>query len=767
MVITEVLVIILALVIGIPFGIFALIYLIVPTCKGVAWCFRQVARFIGAEIVDALRLVGSIITGLVFIPLTLVNVLFGRWSSATHFGRALEAEGTAILGCIYRIFVGHPARLLCLSPLTEGLERRVPQAMAMAPGADAPRGRINQFDGYTIIGSLPGGGSGSRLYIAEPTAEKVSALVRAGRGAVDRVVIKSFSLSEGSTLPQIVRENRALSAASRMGLILEHELTDDRFFYVTRYVPGEALGIVTQRLHASGDAAGLSAADLALVTRFARDIAQTLADYHAGGLWHKDVKPDNIIVSGNRAHLVDFGLVTPLRSTVTLTTHGTEYFRDPEMVRLALRGVKVHEVDGARFDIYALGAVLYSMIENSFPAHGGLSQISRRCPEALRWIVRRAMTDYDKRYRSALELLRDLDTVLSAGDPFALKPVDLPSMRSGADSEPFVSAPAPVAFQVDGVSAGAPRPHVPPVSPPPFAARASTAEPRLRVTDWWTGKYRVEPGGGVAAPPPPLGAEVAEQIAHARAHARRAQDMARQRLDKYRADPHSRPNRGVIIAVLSVFALGAAAVAHNWWEDTRARERAQSSESAARPQPDGLPVVVAGATQPTDARATSARTASSRRSTSARQPAPSGPRPPNANILLLSDSLVLSSADQARADRQTARLVEAGFQLRGALAADAGSTANPASPAETETELLASLKSRIAVAPFGSPEAADAIKEWLADHPAFDLVLWIGRDERAQASAWLVPAARADPKVVTAARAALEEPATREARSKP
>jgi serine/threonine protein kinase len=84
---------------------------------------------------------------------------------------------------------------------------------------------------------------------------------------------------------------------------------------------------------------------------------------------------------------------------MTLTTHGTEYFRDPELVRMALKGVKVHEVDGTKFDIFAAGAVLYSMIENSFPAHGVLSQITKRCPEALRWIVRRAMTDYDKRYR--------------------------------------------------------------------------------------------------------------------------------------------------------------------------------------------------------------------------------------------------------------------------------------------------------------------------------------------------------------------------------
>ena len=56
------------------------------------------------------------------------------------------------------------------------------------------------------------------------------------------------------------------------------------------------------------------------------DLVSTLDRYHADGLWHKDVKPDNIIVHGGAAHLVDFGLATSLRSAMTLTTHGTEYF---------------------------------------------------------------------------------------------------------------------------------------------------------------------------------------------------------------------------------------------------------------------------------------------------------------------------------------------------------------------------------------------------------------------------------------------------------
>ena len=58
--------------------------------------------------------------------------------------------------------------------------------------------------------------------------------------------------------------------------------------------------------------------------------------------------------------------------------------------------------------------------------------IGRPCPEALRWIVRRAMTDYDKRYESAAAMLADVERVQSAADPFAVKPAELPSVRGTA-----------------------------------------------------------------------------------------------------------------------------------------------------------------------------------------------------------------------------------------------------------------------------------------------------------------------------------------------
>ncbi|MBK7404676.1 MAG: hypothetical protein IPJ41_08585 [Phycisphaerales bacterium] len=423
---------IIAAVFGLALVAIVLTVVLVPIFRGIGWLVSHVFAFVGGEIRDALRLVGAAITAVIFSLLVVANILIFRWSASAHFGRAFSAEIGAGAASVYRILVGHPARLLGLNTLVEGLERRVPDAVAAAPTADRPSRRTGQFENYRIIGSLPGGGSGGKLYIAEPDDLKLASFARNGQRDVEQVVIKSFSLQDGSSLPQIVRESRALDAAKKLGLVLDHELSPERFFYVMRYVPGESLGLVTQHLHAASPDGGLSNANLGRSLGYIEKLLGTLSRYHRGGLWHKDVKPDNIIIHGDDAHLVDFGLITPLRSAMTLTTHGTEYFRDPEMVRMALKGVKVHEVDGAKFDIYAAGAVLYSVVENQFPAHGGLSQISKRCPDAVRWIIRRSMTEYAKRYPNADAMLADLEFVRRAADPFAIKPAELPSVAGGA-----------------------------------------------------------------------------------------------------------------------------------------------------------------------------------------------------------------------------------------------------------------------------------------------------------------------------------------------
>ncbi len=433
------------------------LWVVVGVGRGVGWGLRgagkavaavvlHLSRFARGELIDGLHTAGALLTAAVISPLALLNLAMGRWTAARHYGTAIEDELVSAARSFYRVVLGNPIRLVGLAVVTEGLERRLPGVIDRAP-REAAHATSASFAGYKIVGTLPGGGSGAKLYVARPMLEKLSEL--SGRGHADpgKVVIKSFALEEGSTLPEIVRETRALEAASRLGLVLEHELSPRRFHYVMPYVPGDDLGRVTSRMHAHATAQGLDRRELALAMGYAADVLRSLHRFHTSGLWHKDIKPTNLIVSDGRVHVVDLGLVTPLQSALTLTTHGTEYYRDPEMVRLALKGVKVHEVDGVKFDLYSAGAVLYSMIENSFPAHGSLSSLTKRCPEGLSWIVRRAMADLSTRYGSAREMLVDLETLIDAKDPFAVLPADLPSVQGSLGQEPFAAgaaAPAPV-----------------------------------------------------------------------------------------------------------------------------------------------------------------------------------------------------------------------------------------------------------------------------------------------------------------------------------
>ncbi len=430
---------------------------------------RRVAGLAGGSVRDGLHFVGGVITGAAVAPLAVANVCIGRWSAAAHYGRALEDEFMSSAICLYRLAIGRPVRFLGLGVLTDGIERRLPELVARAPRSDKPRGGRGTFEGYKVLGTLPAGGSGAKLYLARPDATTLERFIAAGSPDPGKVVIKSFALAEGSTLPQIVRESRALEAARRLGLVLDHDLGTQRFHYVMPYVPGDDLDTVITRVHSRAPSEGLDERRIGQVLGYSADLLATLDRFHAEGLWHKDIKPSNLIVSDERVHLVDLGLVTPLESAMTLTTHGTEYFRDPELVRLALKGVKVHEVDGVKFDVYSAGAVLYAMIENSFPAHGSLSRITKRCPESLQWIIRRAMADMNTRYGSAREMLADLEALRRSKDAFAMRPAQLPSVSGDTDglsslafrgtpSAPDAASARQASFQADDGSAPTPLP---------------------------------------------------------------------------------------------------------------------------------------------------------------------------------------------------------------------------------------------------------------------------------------------------------------------
>lgn len=103
------------------------------------------------------------------------------------------------------------------------------------------------------------------------------------------------------------------------------------------------------------------------VVRIGLDVAGALAIAHAGGVVHRDIKPDNILIGSNaEAVVADFGLARALSSNDPSLSGqqvmGTPHYFSPEQAR----GL---ELDG-RSDLYALGVTLFRAVTGRLPFEG-------------------------------------------------------------------------------------------------------------------------------------------------------------------------------------------------------------------------------------------------------------------------------------------------------------------------------------------------------------------------------------------------------------
>jgi serine/threonine protein kinase/tetratricopeptide (TPR) repeat protein len=208
-------------------------------------------------------------------------------------------------------------------------------------------------------------------------------------------------------------------------------------WYAMPWVEGESLRARLER-------AGPLPVDEAL--RLTREAADALDCAHRHGVVHRDVKPENILLSGGHARVADFGIARALeaagdeRLTGTGISIGTPAYMSPEQAG----GTRT--LDG-RSDIYSLGCVLYELLTGEPPFTGPTPQavIGRRFIESPR-PVRGLRSSVPEAVEAALTraLARDLDdrfpTAAEFGQALAEPAAGMAASVSGALTRPVTTA---------------------------------------------------------------------------------------------------------------------------------------------------------------------------------------------------------------------------------------------------------------------------------------------------------------------------------------
>ena len=276
---------------------------------------------------------------------------------------------------------------------------------------------------YRIIRKLGAGGMGE-VFLAEDT--------RLARQVAIKVLFKEDDVAE-DRIARFLREARAISALNHPNVCTVYELgetSDGSHYIVMEYIEGQTL-----EAKVKGRAlAYAEALDIAV------QIADALAEAHARGIIHRDIKTANLMVNERgQVKVLDFGLakialehfnsansdIATMKQTTPGMMMGTVLYMSPEQ---AMGKPVDHQTD-----LFSLGVVIYEMVTGTLPFAGEtisetivkiassspppISGFNRQVPPQLEQIIRRCLEkDKPRRYQHARELLADLQNLKRHSD---------------------------------------------------------------------------------------------------------------------------------------------------------------------------------------------------------------------------------------------------------------------------------------------------------------------------------------------------------------
>jgi len=305
---------------------------------------------------------------------------------------------------------------------------------------------------YRLISRLGAGGMGE-VWKAEDT--------RLARVVAIKVLSQSFAQDTEATA-RLKREARTAAQLYHPNIATIHSIEQDGdvMFIVMEFVEGDPLTKVLAR----------GAMSEAEICRVGRSVADALAEAHQKGIVHRDIKPDNIIVTATRVKVLDFGIAKQVGMETTSSNAPTAFVTQQGMILGTVHYMSPEQALGkeldARTDIFSLGVVLYEAATGKLPFAGDTvtetmmhiirdeppdaATVNPKISAGLRRIIDRCLRKKKElRYESAADLASALEQQLGQAStaPYTAQTV----------KRPVAASPTVMTEQREKVPASAPR----------------------------------------------------------------------------------------------------------------------------------------------------------------------------------------------------------------------------------------------------------------------------------------------------------------------